>query len=391
MEERNKMNTEKSLNKQAQLDLLERVKELSCLYRIAHLAADTSMSIDDVLEGIVKILPPAWLYPDITFASIMLDGRLYSAHHCHEFKHRQRALIIIDSKRRGYVEVSYQKEMPARDEGPFLKEERNLLNAVAKEVAVIIMRREAEQGKLKLEAQLRHADRLATIGQLAAGVAHELNEPLGHILGFAQLVKKCPGLPAQAQTDVDRILSSSFYAREIVKKLLIFSRQITPQKTKVNLNYLVTNGLSFFGSKCVSDGIELQCLLYPDLPDIDADPSQLNQVFVNLVVNAMQAMPNGGKITISTLKERTKIYLIIEDTGTGMEENILQRIFTPFFTTKDVGLGTGLGLPVAHGIITAHGGSIKIESKAGKGTKCIIRLPIKKHKPIKMGGENTLA
>ncbi len=189
MEERNKMNTEKSLNKQAQLNLLERIKELSCLYGIAHLAADTSMSIDDVLEGIVKILPPAWLYPDIAFASIVLDGYLYSVRHCHRVKHRQRALIIIDSKRRGYVEVSYQKEMPARDEGPFLKEERNLLNAVAKEVAVMIMRREAEQGKLKLEAQLRHADRLATIGQLAAGVAHELNEPLGHILGFAQLVK----------------------------------------------------------------------------------------------------------------------------------------------------------------------------------------------------------
>jgi signal transduction histidine kinase len=390
MEERNKMKAAKSLNEQAQLDLLERVKELSCLYGIAHLAADTSMSIDRVLEGIVEILPPAWLYPDMACASIMLDGHSYSVHHCYRIKHRQRALIIVDSKRRGYVEVSYQEEMPARDEGPFLKEERNLLNAVAKEVAVIIMRREAEQGKLKLEAQLRHADRLATIGQLAAGVAHELNEPLGHILGFAQLVKKCPGLPAQAQTDVDRILSSSFYAREIVRKLLIFSRQISPQKTKVNVNHLVTNGLSLFESKCASDGIELHCMLHPDLPKIDADPSQLNQVFVNLIVNAIQAMPNGGKIMISTLRERTKVSLTIEDTGTGMDEDVLQKIFTPFFTTKDVGLGTGLGLPVAHGIIAAHGGSINVESKVGKGTKCQIQLPIKKHKRFERRTENTV-
>jgi signal transduction histidine kinase len=152
------------------------------------------------------------------------------------------------------VEVAYREERPKRDYGPFLNEEQALLDTVAKEIASIIMRREAEQDKLRLEEQLRHADRLATLGQLAAGVAHELNEPLGHILGFAQLVKKSPGLPDQVQVDIDRIISSSFYAREIVKKLLIFSRQISPQKTKVNLNHLVTNGLSFLKSRCESGG-----------------------------------------------------------------------------------------------------------------------------------------
>lgn len=383
MEELNKMEAPKSINEKAQLDLLERIKELSCLYGIARLAADTSMSIDRVLDGIVEILPAAWLYPDVAFARIVLDDRFYSMCDYQRARHRQRAPIVIGTRRRGYVEVAYREEKPGRDEGPFLNEERDLLDTVAKEIAAIIMRREAEQDKLRLEEQLRHADRLATIGQLAAGVAHELNEPLSHILGFAQLVQKCPGLPAQAQADIDRILSSSFYAREIVKKLLIFSRQISPQKTKVNLNHLVTNGLSFLESRCASDGIEVSCSLSPDVPEIDADTSQLNQVFVNLIVNAIQAMPEGGKIKISTRKKPSSVSLIIEDTGVGMDNEVLKKIFTPFFTTKDVGFGTGLGLPVAHGIITAHGGSIKVESKVGKGTKCWMQLPIKKHKPLK--------
>lgn len=389
MEELNTMEAPKSINEKAQLDLLERIKELSCLYGIARLAADTSMSIDRVLKGIVEILPSAWLYPDIAFAKIVLDDRTYSICDYRRARHRQRVSIIIGGRRRGHVEVAYREEKPGLDEGPFLNEERDLLDAVAKEIAVIIMRREAEQDKLRLVEQLRHADRLATIGQLAAGVAHELNEPLSHILGFAQLVQKCSGLPAQAQADVERILSSSFYAREIVKKLLIFSRQISPQKTRVNLNYLVTNGLSFLESRCTSDGIEVSCSLSPDVPEIDADPSQLNQVFVNLVVNAIQAMPEGGKLKISTRKNPSRVSLIVQDTGIGMDEEILKKIFTPFFTTKDVGLGTGLGLPVAHGIITAHGGSIKVESKVGKGTKCLIQLPIKRYKSFERSTENT--
>jgi signal transduction histidine kinase len=377
------METPGRLNEHAQSDLLERVKELSCLYGIARLAAETSLSIDMVLDGIVEVLPAAWLYPDTACARIVLDKRSYlTSNYTRRIKHRQQVPIVIDGKKRGYVEVAYPEEKPRRDEGPFLKEERVLLDTVAKEVAAIIIRRETEQDKVKLEEQLRHADRLATIGQLAAGVAHELNEPLGHILGFAQLVQKCPDLPIQAKADADRILSTSLYAREIVKKLLMFSRQISPQKTRVNLNHLVRNGLNLLEFRCASDGIAVHCFLSPDVPEIDADPSQLTQVFVNLIVNAIQAMPYGGTLTIRTFKERGKISLAIEDTGVGMDEDVLQKIFTPFFTTKDVGLGTGLGLPVAHGIIAAHGGSIKIESEVGNGTTCRIQLPTKRNRPL---------
>jgi signal transduction histidine kinase len=231
---------------------------------------------------------------------------------------------------------------------------------------------------LNLEEQVRHADRLATIGQLAAGVAHELNEPLGSILGFAQLAKKCPGLPHQAELDIEKISNASLLARDIVKKLLIFARQMPPQKIKVNVNQLVEEVLNFFKSRCTQGGVELICSLSPNLPGVDADPSQLNQVVMNLIVNALQAMPQGGDLRIQTLCEENQVLLIVEDTGIGMSDEVLEKIFTPFFTTKEVGEGTGLGLPVVHGIIASHGGSVRVKSKVSQGTRFEIRLPAAK-------------
>lgn len=364
-----------SQNDNANLHLMERVKELTCLYDIARIAADTSLSVEELLAGIVRILPRAWQYPDNAFAKIVFDNRIHSTPNYPRFVRRQRSAISINGERRGYIEVAYQKKQGTKNRNPFLIEEQTLIDTVAREAAAMIRRRETEQDKLKLENQLRHADRLATIGQLAASVAHELNEPLGHILGFAELVQKCPDLPVQARADVEKIFGTSLHAREIVKQLLIFSRDACGQKTKANINKMIQQGLTFLESRCFSEGIKIKCVLCPHLPEIDADPAQISQVFVSLMVNAIQAMPQGGTISIRTRGERDKVLLIIEDTGVGMPEEVLQKIFTPFFTTKEVGIGTGLGLPVVHGIITAHGGSIKIDSKIGIGTKCTIKLP----------------
>jgi len=365
-------------HRDAQVDLRERVKELTCLYSIARLAAQPDLSTNEILQGIVKVLPPAWLYPEIAHARIILNGASFSTLGFREGRYQQRADILINGKHWGSVEVVYGEERPELDEGPFLQEERALLDAIAKEIANILTGRQAEQDKLNLEEQVRHADRLATIGQLAAGVAHELNEPLGSILGFAQLAKKCPGVPHQAELDIEKIFNASLHARDIVKKLLIFAREMPPQKIKVNLNKSVEEALNFFRSRCTQEGVELICSLSPNLPGVDADPSQLNQVVVNLIVNALQAMPQGGDLKIQTLYEDGQVLLIVEDTGIGMNEEVLGKIFTPFFTTKEVGKGTGLGLPVVHGIITSHGGSVRVKSKVGQGTRFEIQLPTAK-------------
>ena len=374
---KNKSNVDSSAaSDKTQLYLMERVKELTCLYDMARIAADTSLNIENMLMGIVGILPEAWQYPKDAFAKIVFNNRIFSMPNYPKFVQRQRSALVINGRRRGYVEVAYPKKRGAQNLNLFLQEEQKLLDTVAREVSAMIRRRETEQEKLKLEDQLRHADRLATIGQLSASVAHELNEPLGHILGFAELAKKCPGLPVQAMADIEKILATSLHAREVVRQILIFSRQASQQKTKVNLNNLIKQGLTFLESRCVSEGIKLQCRLGLDVPEIDAAPAQMNQVFVSLMVNAIQAMPDGGTISIRTRRAGEKVSLNIEDSGVGMNEEILQKVFIPFFTTKEADVGTGLGLPVVHDIIAAHKGSIKIESKVGMGTKCKRQLPV---------------
>jgi len=365
-----------SMSRSTEAALRERVKELTCLYGIAQIAARPGASLDEVLQGVVELLPPGWQYPEITSARIVLDGLECATTGFREGYPSQTADIIVTSRRRGAVEVIYAEDRPELDEGPFLKEERSLINAVAGQVGLIVERREAEEDRTKLEDQLRHADRLATIGQLAAGVAHELNEPLSNVLGFAQLAKKCSGLPGPAREDIEKIEPACLQARDIIKKLLVFARQTLPERVPVNLSQVVQEGLAFFEVRLAKDGTELALDLEPGLPSITADPAQLNQVLVNLVVNALQAMPGGGQLTVRTRAGEGQVSLVVEDTGAGMSEDVLDKVFVPFFTTKDVGEGTGLGLPVVHGIVTSHGGSIKVESKVGQGTRFEILLPV---------------
>ncbi|GAF91897.1 unnamed protein product, partial [marine sediment metagenome] len=218
--------------------------------------------------------------------------------------------------------------------------------------------------------------RLATIGQLAAGVAHEINEPLGNILGFGQLARKNPDLPDETAQDLDKIVIASLHAREVIKKLMMFARQAPPSKSQVNLNDLVEEGLSFFGERCAKAGIKLVRRLAPGLPEVTADPAQLNQVLVNLVVNALQAMTEGGSLAVETRASLDQAVLIVADTGAGMSREVQEKVFLPFFTTKDVNQGTGLGLAVVHGIVTAHGGTVRVESEEGRGTRFEIRLPV---------------
>lgn len=364
------------VNQRAQAALRERVKELTCLYSIAQVAEQQGISLGEIFQGIVELLPPAWQYSKITSGRIILDGRAYTTPGIQEDGQKQTTDIVVNGERRGIIEVIYMEKKPELDEGPFLREERNLIDAIARQIALIIKQREAEEGRSMLQEQLRHADRLATIGQLAAGIAHELNEPLGNILGFAQLAKKSPEIPNQASQDIDKIVSASLHGRGIIKKLMIFARQMPPKRARVDLNQVVEEGLYFFEARCARSGIELVRLLSPNIPEITGDQAQLNQVLVNLVVNSIQAMPDGGKLIIQTYADNENVSLVVEDTGFGISEDVIKKIFIPFFTTKDVNEGTGLGLAVVHGIVTSHKGSIKVKSKVGQGTRFEIQLPV---------------
>ncbi len=378
-------------HRRAQVALRERVKELTCLYGISRLVERPGIPLEELLQGVAEILPPAWLYPGIAQACLTLNGNEYATAGYQPGVHQQTANILINGVVRGAVKVAYLEHRPDLDEGPFLKEERSLIDTIAREVALIIERRQAEEEKARLQEQLRHADRLATIGQLAAGVAHELNEPLGNILGFAQLIKKNSGLSEQVTADIDKIVKASLYAREVIRKLMLFSRQVPANKYPVNINHVVEEGLNLLESRLVKSGVEIVRSLSPNLPSVTADPTQLNQVLVNLVVNAAQAMPRGGVLTVSTAAEANSVLLTVEDTGAGMPEETVRQIFIPFFTTKDVNEGTGLGLSVVHGIVTAHGGTINVQSQIAKGSKFIIRFPAKPSDSSTEDSENALS
>ena len=369
------------INQSVQSALRERVKELSCLYHIAQIPHQHGNSISDSLEKILELIPPAWQYPEITKGRISLDDMIYVTPGFNQKAPIQSTPIIINGHSKGKIEVSYNEERPEIFEGPFLAEERNLIEMIAKHIALIVEKIESDQNRIELQEQLRHADRLATIGQLAAGVAHELNEPLGNILGFAQLMKKNFDMPDRVMMDIDKIVKASLNAREIIKKLMLFARQVPPNKSNVNLNQLLEEGLYFFEARCAKAGINLARITATNLPLITGDQSQLNQVLVNLVVNSIQAMPDGGKLTIVTSSNVNHVSLIVEDTGQGMSEEILNKIFIPFFTTKEINEGTGLGLAVVHGIVTSHKGKIKVTSTVNKGTRFEIQFPISPANP----------
>ena len=231
---------------------------------------------------------------------------------------------------------------------------------------------------IELKQQLQHADRLATVGQLAAGIAHEINGPLNNILGYAQLSSKQQDLPEQVYQDLDNIIRMSLHAREVVKKVMLFSRQVTPKHDRIQINKVIRDSLYFTEPLCRQNKIKIETELDEALPLIVGDFSQLRQVAVNLVVNSAQAMKDsGGTIKIKTYSENSgNVILDVQDTGVGMSPETLEQCFMPFFTTKNIDEGTGLGLSVVHGIIQAHNAEIKVESKIGKGSKFTISFPI---------------
>lgn len=362
-----------SADRRAQESLRERVKELDCLYHIAQIAEKTDLTREQKLEDIVRILPAAWHHPEICVAAIELDAWTCHSKHWREGRYLQRADIVVENRKRGFVEVAYVASELEFGGDPFLKEEYSLLSQVAHSIGGILEREEAEA--IRRQEQIWHADRLATIGKMASGIAHELNEPLSSILGYAQLAKKGLDNSAQLAEDLDRIVNVSLHAREVVRKLLLFARQMPARRSKVALNQVVRDALTLIETRCAVEGIRVDLALADDLPEVEADASQLNQVLVNLMVNALQAMPQGGTLTISTAREPNCLRLTVEDTGVGMSADTKRQIFHPFFTTKD-SQSTGLGLPVVHGIVTSHGGTIDVQTSPGSGARFTVRLPL---------------
>jgi len=250
--------------------------------------------------------------------------------------------------------------------------------------AEVTERRRAEEELRRTQAQLVQSARMAAVGELAAGVAHELNNPLTPVLGLAEFVLKRDGLDDASRRDLSIIAAEARRAREIVLNLLDFARQTEPKRQPASVNQGVRDTMALVRSQLASNGIAVEERYSPDLPFLLVDATRLKQVWLNLVVNALQAMPHGGKLAVTTewlpvVADRPgdrKVAVRITDTGTGIPPMVLPHIFEPFYTTRPTGQGTGLGLSVSLGIVQDHGGAIDVDSREGEGTTFTVWLPV---------------
>ena len=228
--------------------------------------------------------------------------------------------------------------------------------------------------------KIMESERLAVIGQLAAGVAHELNNPLQGIVAYSHLLRERKGRGGNGSDGwVEKIVTQADRCSTIVRGLLDFARPRTPVMKPTAINALVEGCIALVEEQALFHNIEVVRRLETGMPEVVVDPSLMQQVFMNLIINAAEAMPDGGRFVVSTRCDAAERMVEVEfaDTGHGIAEADLERIFDPFFTTKAVGHGTGLGLAISFGIVKEHRGTISVESDVGKGTTFNVRLPLR--------------
>lgn len=338
--------------------------------------------IRDVYDRIIGILYVGVLeqkYNDIqremvlTFLGITFLGAVISM--AASFFIAQRILVPINklvsaSKEVADGNLDAQVTINTNDELEYLADS---FNAMAQ-----ALKKRDDQLKDFTTKRIMESERLALIGHLSANVAHELNNPLQGIVTFSHLLLEDTECDAPQKNHVEKIVGQANRCRDIIRGLLDFSRQRKPDKTFCDLNSVLSECVSLVENQALFHNIQITKDFQVDLPMAIIDPSQIERVFMNLIINASEAMDGNGHLVLSTRTNANKdfIEIKISDTGQGISKKDINRIFDPFFTTKDVGHGTGLGLAISYGIISGHKGTISVESEVGRGTTFTIELPI---------------
>jgi len=412
--ERKKSEEEKD---RMQHTLGERYKELNCLYEIGRLFQNPDYQIEDVFLKTAELIPPSWQYPEVTCARIVTGSDEFKTDNFRETNWILSADIVIEGRKIGWVEVCYLEEKPVRDEGPFVKEERELINSIAEQLARAIKRRD-------LEKHLLQTQKLEAIGGLAAGIAHEINTPVQyvsdnirflqesileisgvfekykHFMSSMESGQVAPDVIADMRvsleeadidclmeempTAIEQSLEGAERVAHIVRAMKDFSHPSVKEKMEIDINKAIDTTITVACNewKYVA---EMETDFDSELPLVPCLPGEFNQVILNMITNAAYAIgkvvddgSNGkGIIKISTQYDGECVEIHISDTGTGIPVTVRDKIFDPFFTTKEVGKGSGQGLAISHSVIAdKHGGTIDFNTKEGKGTTFIVRLPI---------------
>lgn len=345
--------------------------------------ADLSLSILDETVKKQKIAITAFLIGFICLLSAVLCTVLW------KIVSVPLSILTHAMKRVAAGELDHVVEIKTKDEIGELAKAFNIMTAdlsIAKKELIewgTTLEKKVEkktEETRKAQTQLVHSEKLASLGRMAAGVAHEINSPLTGIVTFGHLLQKKFSEGSEERQDIDVIIEQANRCSNIIKGLLGFARAASVEKGLVNLNDVINSSLNMVRHKADFFNVKIVLNLDETLQHIMANASQIQQVFLNMIINADDAMEGKGIFTITTQKviDNGKPFaeVIFTDTGQGISEESLPKLFEPFFTTKPVGKGTGLGLAVSHGIIQDHGGKILVRSKLREGTSFFVRLPI---------------
>ena len=381
---------EDDLQKQMYL-LTERVKELGCLHAISGLDQQPAITLEEFLQGAVNTIPSGWQYPDIACARITLEDQEFTTDNFTETAWKQRADMAVGGERIGTLEMCYLQERPEADEGPFLKDERNLLNTVAARLGSIIIRRRGRELLRKhserleemveeriwelrdAQEELVRAERLATLGQFSGSISHELRNPLGVIDSSVYYLKaQLKDADEKVHQHLDRIKLSVASSTAIIQSLLDLTRMKESQLARLDLVRAISDGIATSG---VPDTVEVIEDFAGQEIAVNGDGEQLRMALKNIVKNAEEAMGDRGTLTVTVRSNADgRAEVSFADTGVGIPAENLEKVFQPLFSTKAEGIG--FGLSIAKMIVDRHGGTIEARSEPGEGATIVIRLPL---------------
>jgi len=360
--------------RRSEAGLRARVSELSCLYGMAREFERTDTTLEEMLHGVVQLLPPACLESEQAQARIELDGQAFETPGFSRGHQVRSADITIGRMRRGSVSISHAAGPRAEQTADAARNDTRFLETVARDVGLIVERRESRASQQQLQTQLAHADRLASVGMMAASVAHEVNNPLTTINVLIHTLRDSTPPQDAVHKDLDIVTAEIDKMRALVLRFLQFARPGEPEFGPVELNDIVSRVVKLVRPQAGIKGVEIREDYAAGAGLLAADSAQLGQVVLNILLNAIDAAPRNGEIEVSTESpDPEQIILKIWNSGEALPAELQEQIFEPFYTTK--AHGTGLGLPIAAAIVEKHRGRIWAVGHQVGGTSLFVKLP----------------
>jgi len=375
-----KKTQEELVEKMCALD--ERARELNCLYGISTIVDNVDLSLEEILQRAVDLIPLSLHHPDIACSRITMEEKEFRTKNFKKTAWKQAFDIIVHGKLTGTLEICYLEERLENNGGSFIKEEKELIYVVAKRLGKIIERKQAEEALKKLENIVRAQDKMTSLGRVAAGIAHEIRNPLSGINIYLKTLEKFytdHESHKKVSTILSQLQSASNKIESVIKRVMDFSKPSKPKFTLIDINQPVKEAFNLSSVTLRKSGVHISTDLSANITKCNADSQMIEQVILNLISNASEAMKNIDKdkmIHISSSLEDSTACIRVSDSGPGVPKDIVNNILDPFYTTKSD--SSGIGLSICHRIITDHGGSIDISTADLGGAEFSIMIPTNK-------------